>query len=372
MNSAALCLSGIETMTLKDLSIVAAALMAANSPSFAGSLTAWGTAQTPPALGTDVIAISSAADHSLALKADGTVVAWGHNCNYQCNVPGGLSAVRSVAAGDFFSVAALSNGTVVAWGDNMYGQCDLPPLNNVVAVSAGRAHAVALRSDGSVISWGNGIFGQTNQPSGLGTIKAVQAAANYTMALRTDGTVVVWGSNDSGQTEVPAGLSGVVAIDGSVGYCMALKQDGTIVMWGQAPTPPDWVGKSVAIAAGEDHALSLRDDGLVIAWGLNNAGQLDAPSTDSFSALTASWHFSAGLSGAAPVVLRAHTPVLTPTALEISVESQVGQSYWLEYKNSLSDPSWTRLPTVAGTGGTLNLMDSNPSSVGRFYRVGSH
>src|SRR6185369_17991065 len=72
----------------------------------AGNVTAWGGGQILPPEGlANVVSISSSADHSLAAKSDGTVVAWGDNMNYQCAIPAGLSGVTKVAAGDFFSLA---------------------------------------------------------------------------------------------------------------------------------------------------------------------------------------------------------------------------------------------------------------------------
>jgi trimeric autotransporter adhesin len=45
------------------------------------------------------VAITSGTYHSLALKSDGTVVAWGNNSMGQCNVPAGLSGVVAITAG---------------------------------------------------------------------------------------------------------------------------------------------------------------------------------------------------------------------------------------------------------------------------------
>jgi hypothetical protein len=52
-----------------------------------------------------VVAISAGANHSLALKADGTVVAWGSNIKAQTFVPAGLSGVIAISAGWDFSLA---------------------------------------------------------------------------------------------------------------------------------------------------------------------------------------------------------------------------------------------------------------------------
>jgi len=98
-----------------------------------------------PAGLTGVIAIDTRGYHNLALKDDGTVVAWGLNDNGQCNVPAGLSGVVAISAGGAYSLALKSDGTVVAWGANNYGQCAIPAdLGYVTALAAGYFHALAL------------------------------------------------------------------------------------------------------------------------------------------------------------------------------------------------------------------------------------
>ena len=92
-----------------------------------------------------VLAVAAGGAHSLALKSDHTVVAWGYNSAGQSLVPGGLSNVVAIAAGGDHSLALKSDGTVVAWGDNAYGESAVPPgLNNVIAISAGFSDSMAL------------------------------------------------------------------------------------------------------------------------------------------------------------------------------------------------------------------------------------
>jgi hypothetical protein len=59
--------------------------------------------------------------------------------------------------------------------------------------------------------------------------------------------------------------------------------------------------------------------------------------------------------------------------LSVGINSVLGLNYSLEYKNSLSDTSWTPiLPATPGTGGVISLLDPNAGSVPtRFYRVNS-
>jgi hypothetical protein len=98
-----------------------------------------------PAGLSNVVAIAAGDSHSLALKADGTVVAWGYNNYGQTNVPAGLSNVAAIAGGWAHSLALKNDGTVVAWGDNADGQTDVPAgLSNVVAIAAGGFHSLAL------------------------------------------------------------------------------------------------------------------------------------------------------------------------------------------------------------------------------------
>ncbi len=83
--------------------------------------------------------------HTVALKNNGTLVAWGDNSYGQCNVPSGLTGVTQIAAGYFHTVALKSDGTLVAWGDNTYGQCNVPSgLTGVTQVAPGINHTVAL------------------------------------------------------------------------------------------------------------------------------------------------------------------------------------------------------------------------------------
>ena len=92
-----------------------------------------------------MIAIAAGYDHSLALKADGTVVAWGRNQNGQCNVPVPLPFVSSIAAGWYHTAAVVQGGGVVAWGLNDRGQCNVPqPLAPCVNLAAGDYHTVVV------------------------------------------------------------------------------------------------------------------------------------------------------------------------------------------------------------------------------------
>ncbi|MEO7678350.1 MAG: hypothetical protein ABIV39_16455, partial [Verrucomicrobiota bacterium] len=55
------------------------------------------------------------------------------------------SGVVAIAAGDLHTVVLKNDGTVVAWGDNGAGQTTVPTgLSGVTAIAAGGDHTVAL------------------------------------------------------------------------------------------------------------------------------------------------------------------------------------------------------------------------------------
>ena len=65
----------------------------------------------------------------------------------QTSVPPGSSGVVAVAAGDYHNLALKIDGTIVAWGDNTYGQTSVPSgLSGVIAVAGGGYHSLALKS----------------------------------------------------------------------------------------------------------------------------------------------------------------------------------------------------------------------------------
>jgi hypothetical protein len=96
----------------------------------------------------NVVAIGAGEYHSLAVKGDGTVVAWGDNSQDQCNVPLGLTNVVAAAGGGAHTVALGADGKVTAWGADWNGQCDIPqPLAPASGIAAGEYHTVVVLAD---------------------------------------------------------------------------------------------------------------------------------------------------------------------------------------------------------------------------------
>lgn len=290
---------------------------------------------------TNATAIAGGNHHSLALKADGTVLAWGWNGNGQLGddtttdrqTPVQVSglAATAVAGGGAYSMALAADGTVWTWGANGNGQLGdgtttdrLAPvqvsgLTGITAIAGGAEHALALKSDGTVWGWGlngNGQLGDdttTNretpvQVSGLTDVTAIAAGESHSLALTANGTVWAWGDNGNGQlgddtlAERPtpvqvSELSGITAIAAGSLHSLALTANGAVWAWGHngtgqlgdgttdnRSTPvsvPGLSGGVAAIAGGDGYSLALKANGTAWMCGYNGYGQLgDGTTTD--------------------------------------------------------------------------------------------
>jgi alpha-tubulin suppressor-like RCC1 family protein/chitodextrinase len=200
----------------------------------------------------NVIAADAGYAHSLAIKVDGTVWAWGANTAGQL---GNNTQIGKKVPTPVVTSSAVAFSVFVAGYSN-----------DIVAVSAGDDHSLALKADGSVWAWGSNTFGQlgtgnTNSslvpvkviglPPGL-TAKAISASKGFSVALLSDQTVRVWGRNEQGQlgNGLDTGFSAI-------------------------PVSPSGLGSSVlSIAVGETHVLVRRADETVYGWGSNHAREL--------------------------------------------------------------------------------------------------
>jgi hypothetical protein len=170
----------------------------ANYPYFANGLLTLGDRPL-----SNVVAIASGGRHCLALTSDGTVAGWGSDFYGQATgVPSGtsrytngivmlngqtLSNVVAIAAGSSHSVALKGDGKVVAWGNSSYGQANVPlGLSWVVALAPGGNESanqvIAVNTDGHLTAWA-GSGAQTNLPAGLTNVVAAAVGSAHSLAL---------------------------------------------------------------------------------------------------------------------------------------------------------------------------------------------
>jgi hypothetical protein len=307
----------------------------------------------PARVGTDSdwAAVAAGFQHSLAVKTDGSLWAWGWNNLGQLgdgtktnnSAPmrtGGLAKWASVAAGDVHSLAIKADGSLRAWGHNRHGQLgdgtggqttdhrvthlQIGSGRDWAFIAAGSDHSLAIKADGSLWAWGNNSKGQLGDgtttdrysPRRIGADsdwEAVAAGFAHSLAIKTDGSLWAWGDNNKGKLGggtttdrysprrigADSDRGGVAA---GIGHSLAIKADGSLWAWGSNDSggqigdgtttdrhTPARIGADsdwAAVAAGGIHSLAIKTDGSLWAWGNNNDGQLGDGTTTSRNAPT--------------------------------------------------------------------------------------
>jgi len=321
---------------------------------------------------TNVVSVAAGWYHSLALKPDHQVVAWGDNSAGQTNVPATLTNAIAVTAGWLHSLALRVDGTIVGWGDNGYGQGGGPPYAGAcafVAISASMNHNLALRGDGKVVAWGDDSLGQCDVPLDLKASVGVAAGWSHSLSLAVDGTVRAWGDNSLGQCALPAGLTNGATVTTAVAagayHSLALLADGTVQAWGdngsnQCLVPAD-LTNAVAIAAGLDYSLALRADGTVEGWGGNGSNQITRPSAlPRVTALAANCYQSMAVSNpVAPSIIFSSPNQTSAIGFAVSLYVLATGSPPLAYQ-------WysNNVPIADGTNNVLRLFGASVAQAG--------
>jgi alpha-tubulin suppressor-like RCC1 family protein len=244
----------------------------------------------------DWFKIVSGLAHTIGLKTNRTLWAWGQNGYGQLgdetttnrNSPreiGINSDWSAIAAGDSYTIAIKTNpaggGTLWSWGynnvDTRLGLGDtinrttpsqIGNNSDWLMVEAGDTHAIALKTNKTIWVWGVNSLGQLglgdtnnrNTPTQIiiGTDSdwsTVAAGYYYTIALKTTGTIWSWGTNGSGQ--------------------LGLGDNTQRNTPSQIGTDSNWF----MIAAGKQHTLVLKTDYTIWSWGYNAFGQLGLDDT---------------------------------------------------------------------------------------------
>lgn len=249
--------------------------------------------------------------HSMALKEDGTVWAWGNNVFGQLGDGSSsnrykpvqvidLKDVKAIACKDEFSYALDSNNHLYAWGRSRNGL--ISPLNESGRSSFSRSydadHPILLKTSIIISKIACSYhqfcgyepyskifatsFGELRMSSY--DIKFVSIVpCGYQSWLGLDDKGQVWfKEKHNTEAEKIYGLNGIISIAGDSHYA-ALKSDGTVWTWGNnasgqlgdgtlfsRPSPQKVTGieNVCQIAAAGNRTVALKKDGTVWEWGL--------------------------------------------------------------------------------------------------------
>jgi alpha-tubulin suppressor-like RCC1 family protein len=259
----------------------------------------------------NVVSVAAGNDHTLALRDDGVVFAWGSdtfgeafiggvlgagydlpsgatNSPIQSLIPTGTNIV-AIAAGDSFNLALDTAGRVWGWGDNYSGQIGVEVpigagggddygtntpvlvsgISNVIAIAAGEAHSIALTADKRVWTWGDNLDGELGRSDtnggydplpapvpGLSNVVAIAGGDEFTLAVKSNGQVFAFGNNSNGQLGMNTGGSSV-----------------------STPTLVSGISNAVWVSAHPDgyHSLAVtvnQGTNQYYGWGNNSNGQV--------------------------------------------------------------------------------------------------
>ena len=270
-----------------------------------------------PNLPASVVRIAAGSRHSLALTTEGYVYAWGSNSMGQLGfgsavieklspemIPN-LNNVAGIAAGDYHSLVVKKDGTVWAFGANLRGQLGdgtnvtkmLPAqvrdstgkawLTAVAEISAGSVHSMARTVGGAVYTWGGGEVGQLGNaatrdswlPVSIfsGSIVSIGAGLKHSVAAHSSGMVYAWGDDNYGQ------LGDITSFMWYYYYYWYLTYyNYAYTLNSTVPTPVLYVTKAVKVAAGGYHSAAMDSNGNVWTWGWGKYGELGIGSVPTY------------------------------------------------------------------------------------------
>ncbi|GBG30552.1 E3 ubiquitin-protein ligase HERC2 [Hondaea fermentalgiana] len=225
----------------------------------------------------------------VAVKSGGGLVAWGDDY-FGASIPDDLDMSQEVT--DVVSTrrafAVLrADGSVVTWGHEDWGgdssnvASDLTSGVTSIVAAEGGAFA-AIKDDGSVVTWGNSARGgdSSGVQSELVDVVSISSTFDAFAAITDSGTAVAWGDSVSGgnlRSVADVVRAGVTSITSNRFAFAALKADGSIKTWGDPLYGGDSYLKGVdtgveAIYSTAFAFAALKSDGAVLTWGNEQYG----------------------------------------------------------------------------------------------------
>jgi alpha-tubulin suppressor-like RCC1 family protein len=289
----------------------------------------------------NVSSVSTSGEHTMAITNNGDLYVWGMNWagelgdgvngmgeggtliagSHRRNPARIMSNVSAVSTGQNYTMAITTDGVLWGWGggnddtfptssmqrlgDGMAVSRNTPVqiMENVVSVSAGNNHTLAVTTDGQLWSWGSNSSGKLGTDSVssnytptqvMEDVNAVSVGANHTMAITSDNVLWGWGSNRIGElgdgsretrftpVRITDNISAVSA--GSEGT-LAINSDGVLFQWGRVyrgngsgavsdgfeQIMSNVTAVSTNTSDGSRFPLIIRNDGTL--WTFENSGE---------------------------------------------------------------------------------------------------
>jgi alpha-tubulin suppressor-like RCC1 family protein len=239
--------------------------------------------------------VSAGAEHTCALKTDGSAYCWGSNQYGQL----GTTVTDTVCVTDGTTYPCANRPTIVA--TNL----------KFVSISAGQRHTCAITTTLAAYCWGGNDEGQVSGAGGDGpdlhsvptTLPWTQISAGFahTCAVRSDGALYCWGQNDRGQLGTSA-LTGsgtpirvsitdpIASVSTAQGRTCARTTAGVVYCFGalwvirlngaeltRSQPAPQRISAAAAMASvsiGSFTSCGIDVNGLAYCWEANQRGQI--------------------------------------------------------------------------------------------------
>ncbi|MBB3040374.1 hypothetical protein [Nocardioides soli] len=233
----------------------------------AGKVVGWGNnvparlEKIPPEIeAADVVQVAvgpTGASYAGAVTRDGRVLTWGLKRKFTTplDVPAGLTGVVQLAIPDLNAVALKADGSVVAWGtvpslNDVPAQLQAP--GSVRAIATGQSQAWALTTQGTIVAWGqpDPLHPLPSQVLIPGNVKAIAPFGDSGgMAILADDTLVAWGRS-TGAGQIPASVFAAtpVSIASNDNFMAMMDTDGVLHHW--TPGFPYQTNVELSVPAG--------------------------------------------------------------------------------------------------------------------------